>query len=95
LLGSDEAQARTWQITLEITRAGTIAYSGQTTVSQIKRPFNQLIDFLMRCQAFPHGVVLLTGTGVVPPNEFTLHPGDVVRIRIDAIGVLENPVVQV
>jgi 2-dehydro-3-deoxy-D-arabinonate dehydratase len=95
VLGANEGIARTWQIALEIARDGTVAYSGQTMISQMKRSFDELAGFLFRCQSFPRGVVLLTGTGVVPPNDFTLHPGDVVRIRIDAIGVLENPVIQV
>ena len=52
------------------------------------------MDFLFRDQAFPHGCFLLTGTGIVPPDDFALQPGDRVRITIDPIGTLENPVVQ-
>ena len=64
----------------------------ETSVSQIKRTFSELADYLFRSQQFPHGVVLLTGTGVVPADDFTLQPGDVVRIQISGIGTLENPV---
>jgi 2-dehydro-3-deoxy-D-arabinonate dehydratase len=53
---------------------------------------DELAGWLHRSQEFRHGVALLTGTGIVPPNEFTLAAGDRVRIRIDGIGVLENSV---
>ena len=58
------------------------------------RTFEDLISWLSRENSFPHGVFLLTGTGIVPGDDFTLAPGDVVEIRIDGIGTLRNPVVQ-
>jgi 2-dehydro-3-deoxy-D-arabinonate dehydratase len=61
-------------------------------VSQIKRGFEELVGYLFRNQSFPQGVVLLTGTGIVPEGEFSLARGDVVRIEIERIGVLENAV---
>jgi 2-dehydro-3-deoxy-D-arabinonate dehydratase len=61
-------------------------------VNQIKRQFPELVEYLFRSQTFPHGAVLLTGTGIVPPDGFTLQPDDRVRIAISGIGVLENPV---
>ena len=70
-------------------------FSGETTVSQIKRSFEELAGYLFRSQVFPHGALLLTGTGIVPADTFTLQAGDVVRIEIAGIGVLENPVVVV
>jgi len=88
----DEAEARTWGIRLEIHRDGAEVFSGTTQVSNIKRSFSELGGWLHRSQEFARGVVLLTGTGIVPPNEFTLAAGDVVRITIDGIGTLENPV---
>ena len=60
-----------------------------------QRPFDELASYLCRCQSFPHGAVLLTGTGIVPGHDFTLRARDVVRIEADGIGVLENPVVDV
>jgi 2-dehydro-3-deoxy-D-arabinonate dehydratase len=57
------------------------------------RPLVDLVDWLGRENEFPDGVVLLTGTGVVPPDDFTLQAGDVVSITIDGIGTLTNPVV--
>jgi 2-dehydro-3-deoxy-D-arabinonate dehydratase len=60
----------------------------------MKRSFDELIDWLFRDNSFPDGVILLTGTGIVPPNEFSLQAGDVVSIDITGIGTLTNPVVQ-
>jgi 2-dehydro-3-deoxy-D-arabinonate dehydratase len=81
-------------IQLEIERDGVIAFSGLTTTARMARRFTDLIDWLGRDNVFPDGVVLLTGTGIVPPDEFHLTAGDVVRIRIEPIGTLSNPVVQ-
>jgi 2-dehydro-3-deoxy-D-arabinonate dehydratase len=94
-LGVSEPEARTWTISLEIRRRDQIVFAGQSSIDQIKRSFTELIEYLFRSQTFPQGVVLLTGTGIVPPNEFTLLPGDLVRIHIAGIGTLENPVVEV
>jgi len=91
LLAEPAQDIRGAAITCTITRAGQTAFQGQTKISQIKRPFEELVGYLFRNQSFPKGVVLLTGTGVVPPNEFTLAKGDVVRIEIEGIGTLENP----
>jgi 2-dehydro-3-deoxy-D-arabinonate dehydratase len=92
-LGCDEQQARGWAVTITIEREGRNVFSGQTRIDQIKRSFTELTDYLWRSQSFPHGVVLLTGTGVVPDESFTLAAGDRVSIAIDGIGTLENSVV--
>jgi 2-dehydro-3-deoxy-D-arabinonate dehydratase len=81
-------------IALEIERDGAVAFSGRASTAQIRRPFEYLIDYLGRDQSFSGGAILLTGTGIVPPNEFTLQPGDLVRIAIDGLGELVNPVVR-
>lgn len=94
-LGTPEAVARDWKITIEIQRGGQIAFSGATSVGQIKRGFDELAGFLFRCQVFPQGAVLLTGTGVVPPDTFTLQENDEVVIEISGIGLLRNTVVVV
>ncbi len=91
-VGASEAQARAWAISIEIHRGGVAVFNGETSVGQIKRTFDSLAEFLFRSQSFPHGAVLLTGTGVVPPDNFTLAAGDRVRIGISGIGTLENPV---
>ena len=82
------------EITLVIHRKTAEVFRGQTNLSQMKRTFDDLIDWLFKDNSFPDGVVLLTGTGIVPPNEFTLQAGDVVSIGISGIGTLTNPVVQ-
>jgi len=91
-VSASEAEARTWKIELEIQRAGKPAFKGETSVGQIKRTFAELVEYLFRSQKFPHGAVLLTGTGIVPPDGFTLAAADVVRIGISGVGTLENPV---
>ena len=91
-VGVSEAEARTWSIRVSIVRDGATVFHGETSVGQIKRTFDELAAWLGRSQQFPKGVVLLTGTGVVPPNEFTLAPGDVVQIDISGVGTLTNPV---
>ena len=95
VVGASEDEARNWKIQLEIRRNGQPVFASETSVGQIKRPFDELVAFLFRSQSFPHGAVLLTGTGIVPPDSFTLQPQDTVRISISGIGTLENPVVEV
>lgn len=94
-VGVSEAEARTWSIRVSIARSGATVFQGETSVGQIKRTFDELTGWLSRSQQFPNGAVLLTGTGVVPPNEFTLAPGDVVQIDISGVGALSNPVIVV
>lgn len=81
-------------IRLEILRGGETAFSGETSVKQMKRPIPELLEYLFRESSFPRGVYLMTGTGIVPPDEFTLAVGDRVRITVDPIGTLENDVAQ-
>jgi 2-dehydro-3-deoxy-D-arabinonate dehydratase len=94
-LGAPEVAARQWSIALEIVRNGQPVFSGATSVGQIKRSFAELAGYLFRCQVFPHGAVLLTGTGVVPDESFTLVAGDVIGITISGIGRLSNTVIVV
>jgi 2-dehydro-3-deoxy-D-arabinonate dehydratase len=81
-------------INLTISRGGAKVFEGHTSAGQMARSFDNLIGWLGRDQSFPSGCFLLTGTGIVPDNAFTLHAGDVVEIAIDGIGVLRNPVVR-
>jgi 2-dehydro-3-deoxy-D-arabinonate dehydratase len=94
-LGSSESDARGWTIRIAIRRAGREAFAGETSVAQIKRGFDELAAYLFRSQVFAHGAMLLTGTGIVPPDSFTLEEGDVVEIQISGIGTLVNPVTAV
>jgi len=92
LLAEEGLDIRSGQIQIAIRRAGADVFSGSVQISQIKRSFEELAGWLFRDQSFPAGAVLLTGTGIVPPNEFSLRSGDVVRIEIEGVGVLENSV---
>jgi 2-dehydro-3-deoxy-D-arabinonate dehydratase len=80
------------EIRLTITRAGDQVFEGSTQVALLKRSPAELVDWLFRAQDFPLGVVLLTGTSIVPEQEFTLLAGDEVRIAIDGLGELVNTV---
>lgn len=91
-IGASEEEARAWTIDVEIWRDERLAFRGDTSVGRIKRTFGELAEYLFRSQTFPRGAVLLTGTGVVPQDDFTLQPGDTVRIEISGIGILENSV---
>jgi 2-dehydro-3-deoxy-D-arabinonate dehydratase len=79
-------------IAIEIRRDGAAVFNGSTKIDQIKRAFTDLAEFLFRDNSFPHGTYLLTGTGIVPPDAFTLRSGDEIRITIEPIGTLVNPV---
>ena len=94
-VAASEAEAREWAIQIRIWRNGSSVFAGETVVAQIKRTFEELARFLFRSQEFPHGAVLLTGTGIVPPDQFTLRERDEVEIHISGIGVLRNPVIVV
>jgi 2-dehydro-3-deoxy-D-arabinonate dehydratase len=80
------------RIALTIERAGRRAFEGETTPAAMKRSPEELVSWLGRETSFPYGAVLLTGTGVVPPDDFTLEPGDLVTIDVTGIGRLVNRV---
>ncbi len=77
-------------ITLAINRDSQPAFSAQIAINQMKRQHQELVGYLFRECSFPHGVFLMTGTGIVPPNSFTLQSGDEILITIDGIGTLRN-----
>jgi 2-dehydro-3-deoxy-D-arabinonate dehydratase len=79
-------------IGIEIRRAGTTAFAGETTIGQIKRPLPSLAAWLYKDNAFPAGAYLMTGTGTVPPDSFTLQAGDEIRITLAPVGTLVNHV---
>jgi 2-dehydro-3-deoxy-D-arabinonate dehydratase len=95
VLGTPEKIVREWTIRIEIKRGNETVFAGETSVGKIKRTFEELAGFLFRSQIFPHGAALLTGTGVVPPDTFTLRARDVIEIEISGIGLLRNAVVEV
>jgi 2-dehydro-3-deoxy-D-arabinonate dehydratase len=92
VLVATEAPAKTTGIGLEIVRGGAAVFAGRTTLAELKRELKELAEYLFRDNSFPQGVFLMTGTGVVPGDDFTLASGDVVRVTIDGIGTLENRV---
>jgi 2-dehydro-3-deoxy-D-arabinonate dehydratase len=79
-------------IKLSIRRGKALVFDGSTTLAKLARTCENLVEWLGKELDFPHGAVLLTGTGIVPPDDFTLQVGDVVDISIDGIGTLSNPV---
>jgi 2-dehydro-3-deoxy-D-arabinonate dehydratase len=85
--------ARALTIRMDIDRAGTTVWHGQASTADLRRDLNDLTSFLVREDCFPEGVVLSTGTSLVPDLPFTLVPGDTVRIEIDELGILESRVV--
>jgi 2-dehydro-3-deoxy-D-arabinonate dehydratase len=91
-VGAPETTARGWTIRVSIQRAGQVVFSGETSVSQIKRSFQELVEYLFRSQEFPRGAILLTGTGVVPPDTFTLQDRDWIEIEVSGLGLLRNQV---
>lgn len=91
-IGLSPEEAANLNVHLKIFRNDEIVFEGTTSTSQMKRNFEELKDYLCRCQNFNEGVVLLTGTGVVPDDKFSLEEGDVVEIRVDHLGTLTNNV---
>ncbi len=71
---------------------GDELYAGETSTARMKRSFAELVSWLLRDNPVPAGSVLLTGTGLVPPDDFTLEPGQLVEIHVPGIGTLQNPV---
>jgi 2-dehydro-3-deoxy-D-arabinonate dehydratase len=92
ILVSEEPLAPDTTIALEIARAGKPVFAEAVPLSSMKRKPQSLVDYLYRNNRFPSGCFLLTGTGIVPPDSFTLQPGDQIRITISGIGTLANDV---
>jgi 2-dehydro-3-deoxy-D-arabinonate dehydratase len=94
LVEEEGAGHRHFAISLTIEREGRTVFAGETSTERMKRRFDELVQYLGRDNLFPDGVFLLTGTGIVPPDEFTLEPGDLVSITVPEIGTLRNTVVR-
>jgi 2-dehydro-3-deoxy-D-arabinonate dehydratase len=84
--------ARSARIALRIERGGAAVFEGETSTAQMRRPFEELVSYLFRELSHPYGAVLLTGTGLVPPDELTLEDRDVVDIEIEGVGRLRHSV---
>jgi 2-dehydro-3-deoxy-D-arabinonate dehydratase len=84
---------RAYDLTVRVTDEwARVVYEGQTSTSRMRRTFAELVEWLLRDNPVPPGSVLLTGTGLVPPDDFTLQPGHLVEIHVPEIGTLVNPV---
>jgi 2-dehydro-3-deoxy-D-arabinonate dehydratase len=92
VLIAEEPLPAATEIKIEIRRDSSSAFSGATTLKEMKRKPEELVEFLYRASSFPHGCFLLTGTGIVPPDSFTLRNGDEISIAIPPIGTLTNVV---
>jgi len=80
------------QIEMKIVRGADLVFRGSSSLGEMKRSPRELVRWLYKELSFPNGSVLLTGTGIIPPSDFTLFPGDLVQISIGQVGTLENPV---
>ena len=89
---TEEPLDRDTTIRLEINRKSKTIFEGSIAISQIKRPLEELVSFVFRECSFPYGCLIMTGTGIVPENDFTLKSGDEIKISIDGIGTLVNEV---
>lgn len=92
VLVSSEPLPPSTEIHLDILRNGNSAFAGRIALTELKRDPKTLVEYLYRNNSFPHGCFLLTGTGIVPPDSFSLATGDVIRISIDTVGTLVNSV---
>ena len=81
---------RTTEIKIEILRGGKTVFDASTSLAELKREPRELVKFLFRDNSFPQGAFLMTGTGIVPDDDFSLASGDTIRILISGVGVLEN-----
>ena len=79
-------------IKAKIVRGANIAWEAETSLGKLNRTLQDLVDYVFRCQEFPHGVILSTGTGIVPPMDVALAAGDVVEINVAGVGTLTNTV---
>jgi 2-dehydro-3-deoxy-D-arabinonate dehydratase len=92
ILVSSQALPRSSEISLQIGRQGKPVFEGKTSLNSLKRDPETLVEYLYRDNSFPNGCFLLTGTGIVPPDLFSLQHGDEIRITIDNVGTLTNVV---
>ncbi len=81
-------------IKLEILRNGSAVFNGEISINRMKRKHKELVEFLFRETSFLNGTYLMTGTGIIPPDDFTLNVDDEIKISIDGIGTLTNKVSQ-
>lgn len=91
VLVAEEPLPQSTEIRVAVRRSAAVVFEGATTLAQLKRTLAELVGFLFRDNSHPQGCLLMTGTGIVPPDDFSLELGDVVDITIGGIGTLSNP----
>ncbi len=79
-------------IKAKIVRGGNVPWEAETSLGQLNRTLEDLVNYVFRCQDFPHGLILSTGTGIVPPMDVSLEAGDIVEINVAGVGTLTNTV---
>ena len=85
--------ANEMSIKAKILRGSNVIWEAETSLGALNRTLEDLVSYVFRCQDFPHGLILSTGTGIVPPMDIALAAGDIVEIDVAGVGVLSNPVV--
>jgi 2-dehydro-3-deoxy-D-arabinonate dehydratase len=80
-------------IKAKILRGADVVWEAETSLGALNRTLKDLVDYVFRCQDFPHGLILSTGTGIVPPLNISLAQGDIVEINVAGVGLLSNPVI--
>lgn len=90
ILLANEPLPKSTTISVRIQRAGQTVFTGDTTLAELKRDTRELASYLYRDNTFPQGALLMTGTGIVPGDDFTLNHGDLIEITIQGIGTLSN-----
>jgi 2-dehydro-3-deoxy-D-arabinonate dehydratase len=90
ILVTEEPLSQSTQITVKIVRDSGVVFEDSISISQIKRKFDDLVRYLFLEYSFPHGALLMTGTGIVPDSSFTLKSGDEISISVEGIGTLTN-----
>jgi len=85
--------AKEMSIKAKILRGSTLVWEAETSLGALNRTLEDLVNYVFRCQDFPHGLILSTGTGIVPPMDIALAAGDIVEIDVAGVGILSNPVV--
>lgn len=85
--------AKEMSIKAKILRGSNLVWEAETSLGALNRTLEDLVDYVFRCQDFPHGLILSTGTGIVPPMDIALAAGDIVEIDVAGVGVLSNSVV--
>ena len=93
-LADENVDGQHLTISMTIRRHGAPVFQGEVSTAKMRRSLTELVGYLARYNDFPYGAVLLTGTGIVPDDDFTLWDGDEVSIEIETIGILRNPVRQ-